>query len=96
MKSLVHSVPKLPKGLKLGLQRILKEENIGIKEQMWKQTIDQVAMQMLDEYWLLNGFSIQKFVPVLVEKVHNYHYFACDIPPQEVCINQVECFLIHG
>ncbi|MGR5962292.1 hypothetical protein ACT7DN_15515 [Bacillus paranthracis] len=91
-KRLVHSIPKLPKGLKLGLQRALKEENIGSKERTWKQTIDQFAMQMLDEYWLLNGFSIQKFVPVLVEKVYNYHYFARNIPPQEECINQVECF----
>ncbi|MDA1800404.1 hypothetical protein [Bacillus cereus group sp. BY6-1LC] len=91
-KRLVHSIPKLPKGLKLGLQRALKEEKIGSKERTWKQTIDQFAMQMLDEYWLLNGFPIQKFVPVLVEKVYNYHYFARNIPPQEECINQVECF----
>ena len=92
MKKSVHSTPNTPNGLKLGLQRALKEVNAEQKEQLWRQTMDQAAMQMLDEYWLLNGVSIKKFIPELVGKVNDYYHHIRSIPQEATNVNRVEDF----
>ncbi|WP_458413051.1 hypothetical protein ACNQFZ_19975 [Schinkia sp. CFF1] len=92
-EALMPQYPNTPVGLKLGLQRALKEGNSKLREQLWKQTIDRAAMQMLDEYWLLNHIEIKEFVPELMEKVRDYLYQIRSIPPQESNINRVGEFL---
>ncbi|MCQ6274782.1 hypothetical protein JMM81_07335 [Bacillus sp. V3B] len=88
----VHRCPNMPHGLKLGLQRALKEGDTQKKEQLWRQTMDQAAMQMLDEYWLLNGVAIKEFMPQLVRKVNDYYHHIRSIPSEEANVNRVEDF----
>jgi hypothetical protein len=64
--------PKLPFGLKMGLQRALAERDETKRGQLWRQTLDSAAARLLDEKWLNDPGPVPVILPALMQQVRKY------------------------
>jgi hypothetical protein len=87
--SLIGDKNLIPVGLKLGLQRALKEDNPIKRLELWERAMDEAATQLLDEEWLLKQSPIDSYLPVLMEKVSYYLEVIRSISPDVTHLDQI-------
>jgi hypothetical protein len=78
----------IPIGLKLGLQRALKETNNRKRTELWLQTLDVAAAQLLDEYWIIHQPQIEHYLPQLIDKVIQYLEVVQSLPAGPENVNK--------
>lgn len=78
----------IPIGLKLGLQRALKETNDRKKRELWTQTLDGAVAQLLDEHWLIHQPPIEHYLPQVLDKVITYLELVRNLPASSENVNR--------
>lgn len=79
----------IPAGLKLGLQRALKEEDKKAREQLWKKALDEAVAHILDEQWLVHPVPVHRHISHLIEMITHYLEQIRTIPAESENVSKV-------